>query len=158
MLQVKTTELYSLAKDEGQAVWFLGIPTLVKATGEQTGGSFGLIEHTSAPVGFESPYHVHHGEDEVFIVTEGEVTFISGDRRFTGKAGSYTFLPRDIPHGFKITGDKAARFYMHFTPAGFEQFMLELSEPTPPAGPPDFAKLMSVAARYQVEILGPLPE
>jgi hypothetical protein len=43
-------------------------------------------------------------------------------------------------------------------PAGFEQFVIEMSEPTPPAGPPDLDKLMSVAAKHSIEILGPLPE
>jgi hypothetical protein len=49
------------------------------------------------------------------------------------------------------------------TPAGFEDFVLALSEPAPasgfpPAGPPDMEKLMAAAARANIEILGPLPE
>ncbi|MEX1021150.1 MAG: cupin domain-containing protein [Litorilinea sp.] len=158
MSQVKTAELHSLAQGEGPALWFLGLPTYIKATGEQTNGAVGMVEHVSVPVGFESPYHVHHGEDEVFIVTEGEVTFVSGDRRFTGKAGSYTFLPRDIPHGFRVTGDRPATFFLLFTPAGFEQMFIEMGEPTPPAGPPDMEKLMASVAKRNAEILGPLPE
>ncbi len=47
-------------------------------------------------------------------------------------------------------------------PGGFEQFVLELSEPEPapgvPPAPPDMAKLMTVAAKYGIDILGPLPE
>jgi quercetin dioxygenase-like cupin family protein len=157
MSQVKTVELYSLAKEEGPVVWFLGLPTHVKATGEQTGGALGLIEHISVPVGFESPYHLHRDEDEIFFVTEGEVTFISGDRHFTGKVGSYTFLPRDIPHGFKVTGNKPARFFILITPSGFEQFVIEMSDPAPSVEPPDMNKLMALATKHNVEILGPLP-
>ncbi|MCK6627613.1 MAG: cupin domain-containing protein [Anaerolineae bacterium] len=157
MLQEKTLELYSLAQEEGQAVWFLGVPVFIKATGEQTGGAFGLTEQI-LPVGDESPYHIHQAEDEIFFVLEGELTFISGNRKITGTAGSYTFLPRAIPHGFKVTGDKPARFFILNTPAGYEQFVLEMSEPTPPDGPPDLDKLVAVAARYNIEILGPLPE
>jgi len=41
-------------------------------------------------------------------------------------------------------------------PGGFDQFVLEMSEPTP--APPDMAKLMAVAAKYRIDILGPLPE
>jgi hypothetical protein len=49
------------------------------------------------------------------------------------------------------------------TPAGFEHFVLALSEPAPasgfpPAGPPDMEKVMAAAARANIEILGPLPE
>jgi uncharacterized protein (TIGR02246 family) len=42
------------------------------------------------------------------------------------------------------------------TPGGFEQFVIELSESAPT--PPDMARLVTVAAKYQIEIHGPLPE
>jgi quercetin dioxygenase-like cupin family protein len=152
--------LYALAREEGQALWFLNALTHVKATGDQTGGAFGLIEQV-IPAGFASPYHVHHAEDETFYILEGEVTFISGDRKIKATAGSYAFLPRDIPHGFKV--DAPARLLILATPAGFEQFVIEMGEPardagSPPATPPDMEKLMRLAAKYQFEILGPLPE
>jgi hypothetical protein len=35
---------------------------------------------------------------------------------------------------------------------------MEMSEPTPQTGPPDMEKMMALAARYDNEILGPLPE
>jgi hypothetical protein len=49
------------------------------------------------------------------------------------------------------------------TPAGFEQFLVEAGEPAkelnlPPAEPPDMERLMSVAAKYGIDILGPLPD
>jgi hypothetical protein len=52
------TQPYALAKEEGRAVWFLGTLVIVKATDEQTGGAFGLIDNTM-PAGFASPYHLH---------------------------------------------------------------------------------------------------
>jgi hypothetical protein len=61
-----------------------------------------------------------------------------------------------IPHGFKVIGDSAARMLLLCTPGGFEQFVVEMSVPTP--APPDMAKLVAVAAKYQIEIQGPLPE
>jgi hypothetical protein len=75
-----------------------------------------------------------------------------------GTAGSFTFLPRDIPHANTVTGDKPARFFILTTPAGFEQFVIDMSEPTPPAEPPDMEKLMSLAAKYGMEILESFPE
>jgi len=46
-------------------------------------------------------------------------------------------------------------------PAGFELFILEISEPatdlsTPPSTTPVMEKL--VAAKYHIDVLGPLPE
>jgi len=58
-----TTQPYALARGEGQALWFLGAQTWVKANSAQTGGAFGLVEQVLSP-GFASPWHVHHGEDE----------------------------------------------------------------------------------------------
>src|ERR1019366_3112317 len=61
---------------EDSAVRFLGIPTVMRSTGETTNGAFGLIEHLMIPPGWASPYHTHHLEDEAFYVLEGEVAFI----------------------------------------------------------------------------------
>lgn len=78
--------------------------------------------------------------------------------------GGYIFGPRGIPHGFRVEGTVPARILLLTTPGGgFENFILEMSEPAsetnvPPAGPPDMDKLMSLAAKYQIDILGPLPE
>jgi hypothetical protein len=43
------TRPYALAREEGQAVWFLGTLVIMKATGEQTGGAFGLIDNLMPP-------------------------------------------------------------------------------------------------------------
>jgi quercetin dioxygenase-like cupin family protein len=149
---------YVLERDEGSAVWFLGCPTSVKATRAQTGGSFGLIEQ-ELPPSFASPYHVHHREDERFYILDGGLTFICDQKRWKVGPGAYLFLPRNIPHGFKVEETGPAKILILVTPAGFEQFILEMSEPAPaPAGPPDMQKLVAVAAQYGIDILGPLPE
>ena len=45
------------------------------------------------------------------------------------------------------------------SPAGFEHFILEMSEPvSQPPTPPDMEKLTTLAAKYSIDILGPLPE
>jgi hypothetical protein len=72
------------------------------------------------------------------------------------RAGTYVFGPRNIPHGIKVVGDAPARMLLLVAPGGFEQFVAELSSPAPAA--PDMAKLTAAAAKYQVDILGPLPE
>jgi quercetin dioxygenase-like cupin family protein len=80
-------------------------------------------------VGPASPYHVHRAEDETFYVLEGTLEFISGERRLTDGPGSYVFLPRDIPHGFRVIGTSPARFLVLITPAGFEGFVMEMGQP-----------------------------
>ena len=91
-----------LARDHNQGVpvWFLGALSMVKLTVEQTGGAFSLIEDVLPP-GRDTPYHVHHHDDETFFILEGEATFFSGEKRIHGGPGCTIFLPREIPHGFK---------------------------------------------------------
>lgn len=140
---------------EAPPVYFLGIPTLVRATAQSTNGGFGLVEHLEMPAGFTSPYHTHHLEDEAFYVLEGSMAFVSDGHWSVAGPGTYVFGPRNVPHGFKVLGDAPARMLLLCTPGGFEQFITELSGPVPE--PPDMAKLMALAAQYQVDIHGPLP-
>lgn len=144
---------------EDSAFRFLGIPTLVRSTSETTNAAFGLIEQWSIPPGFASPYHVHHLEDEAFYVLEGEMAFVCDGKWIKGGPGAYVFGPREIPHGFKVIGTTPARMLLMCAPAGFERFVLEMGEDlTSPAAPPDMTKLVAAAAKYKIDILGPLPE
>ena len=144
---------------EDAAFRFLGLPSLMRSTSETTNGAFGLMEHWSMPPGFASPYHVHHLEDEAFYVLEGEIAFVCDGRWIKGGPGAYVFGPREIPHGFKVIGTTPARMLLMCAPAGFERFVLEMGEDlTSPPAPPDMAKLVALAAKYKIDILGPLPE
>jgi quercetin dioxygenase-like cupin family protein len=144
---------------EDAAFRFLGIPTLMRSTSETTNGAFCLLEQWTMPPGFGSPYHIHHREDEAFYVLEGEIAFVCDGKWMQAGPGTYVFGPREIPHGFKVIGTAPARMLVMCAPAGFEGFVLELAEDlTSPPAPPDMAKLMAVAAKYEIDILGPLPE
>lgn len=138
-----------------QMKWFFGGKTWLRATADSTSGAYGMIEQVGAP-GIGSPYHVHHNEDESFYVIEGSVRFVSGDQSWIGGPGSLVFLPRDVPHGFEVYGETEARFLLWTNPGGFEAFVQEFWEDAP--APPDMEKIMEAAARYGLEILGPLPE
>jgi hypothetical protein len=70
--------------------------------------------------------------------------------------GTFVFGPRNMPHGFTVLGDEPARMLLLCAPGGFDQFVVEMSESEP--APPDMAKLMTLAAKYKVDIHGPLPE
>src|SRR6476659_8333592 len=108
----------------GQAIWFLRNRMTVKATAETTGGAFDLVESLIAP-GFSPPLHVHHREDESFWVLEGELSMRCGDRTCQASAGSFVFLPRDVPHTFVVEGDKPARMLTLLTPGGGEGVFID---------------------------------
>ena len=151
-----------LVQNQGQAIWFLNSLTILKATRESTGGAFALAEQFMAP-GFITPYHRHRLEDEIFYVIDGHLTFVIGGRKMSAGPGTYVYGPREIPHGFRVDGGEEARILVWTTPAGFERFLVELGEPAQELRIPEPVRhdehhIAAVAAKYQIEILGPLPD
>ena len=145
---------------DGEHLWFFGGLTTIKADGSATGGRV-MVTEQLAPRGSGSPLHVHHNEDEWFYVTEGELTFWVGDQVTRAPAGSFVYLPRDVPHTFLVSSPEA-RFLLVVEPAGFEGLVRELSEPArertlPPAAvqPPSPEQMTATAAKYGLDILGP---
>ena len=153
----------SVAEAEGQAFWFLNNLCLVKATTESTGGSFSLV-YQIAPPGHATPYHLHHAEDEAFYVLDGEFTFICGGNKFVVGPGGYIFLPRGIPHGIRVSSSAPSTMLIFAMPgSGFLGMMQEMATPAtarvlPEPTPPDIQKLTRLCAKYQIDLLGLLPE
>jgi quercetin dioxygenase-like cupin family protein len=153
----------SITASEGQAFWFLNNLCVVKATTESTGGAFSMT-YQIAPPGHATPYHLHHVEDEAFYVLDGEYTFICDGVKTVVGPGGYIFLPRGIPHGIRVSSSVPATMLILATPGnGFVGMMEEMAEPAaervlPEPKQPDFEKLNRLCAKYQIDILGPLPE
>jgi hypothetical protein len=84
---------YALGPEDGEAFWGFGSLWTVKASAEQTGGRFALIEEL-APGGAGTPLHRHAEDDETFYVLEGEITFyLEDDHPVTATAGSFVHVP-----------------------------------------------------------------
>jgi quercetin dioxygenase-like cupin family protein len=152
-------DAYALANHEGEATWFLGNRMVLKATKESTGGAYGLVE-SWVPAGASPPLHVHHREDEAFYVLEGELTIRCGEETFSAPAGSFAFLPCDVPHTFVVEGDRPAHLLTLISPGGGERFFVDAgrtpeTEGLPPAGPPDVERLRSFLGTYDHEFVGP---
>ncbi len=151
---------YILTAGEGPSTWFLGTLITSKATGEETEHSFALREQT-LPAGFAPPLHVHHGEDEAWYLLEGQMKVVCGDTVLHAKPGAFVVLPKGIAHGFRIEGDAPCRLLELNWPAGFEHFYEEAGQPAgsltlpPPPTNADIEKMLSVAGKYRVEIVGP---
>jgi mannose-6-phosphate isomerase-like protein (cupin superfamily) len=142
--------------------WFLSLPTWIRASGADTGGTFSLIEQLIPP-GFASPWHIHHNEDESFYVIDGKVTVVVADRSVPLSAGDYAFGPRAIPHGFRIEGTKPARVLLMTSGGTFAEFVREMSQPADDATAAeptesDLQKLVAAAQSYGLSILGPMPD
>jgi quercetin dioxygenase-like cupin family protein len=154
-----TQQLVSAGPGEQQTFWFLNNRTTLKIDGDATGGAYGMIE-SIVPPGYSPPLHVHHLEDEAFYVLEGRFTFRFGDETISGGPGTYVFLPRDVPHTFRVDGDEPGRLLTLISPGGGEQFFVEMGRPAahegmPPDEPIDIERLRETSARYGVDIVGP---
>jgi uncharacterized cupin superfamily protein len=53
---------------------FLGARCRVLADASTTDGRYGLVDMIETPAGDMTPLHVHHAEDEGFLVLDGEIT------------------------------------------------------------------------------------
>jgi quercetin dioxygenase-like cupin family protein len=149
----------ALAAGEGEARWFIQNLITVKLTGEDTGGRFSLVEALGAR-GDMPPLHVHHTDDETFVVLEGELTLYVGADVHTAGPGAVLHAPAGTPHVYRVESE-TARWLVISAPAAFAEFVLEASEPaaalTLPTEPPRISptELTEIAGRYGVEILGP---
>jgi quercetin dioxygenase-like cupin family protein len=94
----------------------------LKLTGEQSGDDWAVVEWQLL-AGDEPPIHIHTREDETLYVIEGSITAYVGDQRVDVEAGSYAALPKDVPHGLTVRGDKA-RLLLTVEPAGAEYFFV----------------------------------
>jgi quercetin dioxygenase-like cupin family protein len=144
-----------------RSVWYNGSLMTFLATGEDTHGQFALIEAVAGR-GNVPPPHIHHREDEVFYVLEGEVVVSVGDRTIKGTAGTMFFLPRDVPHSFTIESEQS-RMLILLTPAGLEGWFKEFSVPAqamtlPPADEPAYSevqRMLETAPLYGLEFVLP---
>ncbi len=160
MLTIAQPKPYRLEAGAGlAAVWWKTGRVWVKASGAETAGRCAQVE-IDDPRGTAPPMHVHHNEDETFYVLDGEVTVFADGERVELGAGDYAFVPRGTSHAYLVRSERA-RMLVTFSPAGFEEFFVEMGiagdeapvDPVMPS-PEEFARRL---APYGCEITGPPP-
>jgi quercetin 2,3-dioxygenase len=126
-------------------------PNDIKVSSKDTDGKLTVFEYTGNVKG-GPPLHIHHKQDEIFFIVEGEYTFKVGEDIHYLKSGDTIFLPRKVPHAFTQTSDKGKMYFM-FQPSGkMEDYFRKLAtfkgRPTPEEG----AKLF---ADHDMKVVGP---
>jgi len=104
-----------------------GLGVHFKVRGEQTGGSFAIVEHPIEPRILVDP-HIHRHEDELSYVLEGTIWARVGDREIEASPGSYVWKPRGVLHTFWNPGPEPARILEVISTAGFERLFEEVAE------------------------------
>jgi quercetin dioxygenase-like cupin family protein len=149
----------AIATQRPASLWFIDGLARIHVSGDETDGRYTLVE-VEAPEGDMPPLHVHHEEDEVFHVLDGEITLFLPGREVHLAAGDTFRAPQDVPHTYRVESP-AARWLVFCSPAGFDGFVRAVSEPAaaeelPPRGRPfDPAALAAAAMERGIELLGP---
>ncbi|MGA0556019.1 cupin domain-containing protein [Larkinella sp. VNQ87] len=123
----------------------------VKISGKDTNGQLAVFEYLGkekvGPV-----LHVHHDQDEIFSIVEGEYLFQVGDAKFTVKAGDTVFAPRGVPHTWLQVSERGKQVYM-VQPAGqLEEMFVKLSALKEP---PTDELLQKLHQEHGMSVLGP---
>jgi quercetin dioxygenase-like cupin family protein len=123
----------------------------IKATGEDTDGSFYLGETLIEP-GFPGPPpHRHKRLHDMFYVLDGTLTMRVGDETLELQPGSFVCVPPGVVHTFANRSDAAVRFLNFNTPAGWENYMRDLGTLLA-RGAPTAEEIGAIASRYDFEV------
>jgi quercetin dioxygenase-like cupin family protein len=141
--------------EDRPAYWNGTSQIVIQAEAGDTDGRYGLIV-SHAPAGASPPLHIHR-DDEAVWVAEGRVRFRCGDREFILGPGSYTLLPRGVPHSFLVEGDIGAVMVGLLSPGGGEGWFADagvpVTGPNPP--PPDLERVARANEQYGNDFVGP---
>lgn len=134
---------------------WMGTQYAITVTRKDSAGLIGIFEGV-VPVGDGPPIHIHHNEDEVIHVIEGEYEFWLNGETVRRGPGTSVFLPRSVAHTFRVVSDMPGRNLAILTPGGFEGFFVEAAarELTIPR---DMAQIVELGNLYGLEFVGPAP-
>ncbi len=123
----------------------------VKVSGKDTNGQLAIFEYIGKQK-IGPSVHVHHHQDEVFSIIEGEYLFQIGNEKFMAKAGDTVFAPRGIPHTWIQVSEQGKQVYM-VQPAGkLEDFFLVFAELK---GPPTEEFVRKMHEQHGMTVVGP---
>ena len=139
----------------GEHIKMMGVTSNVldvKVSSKDTGGELTVFEQTGFTPKGGPPLHIHHFQDEMFYVIEGDYLFQVGEETYNLKAGDTIFLPREVPHAFAQLTEKG-RMVLSFQPSGkMEEFFKKTSLWT---SPPTAEEIAKVFEEHEMKVVGP---
>jgi quercetin dioxygenase-like cupin family protein len=106
--------------------------------------------------GFGAPAHISPGEDKLFIVIQGKLKYLLGDKTEIAEPGARVQAAKGVIHGFTNVGEGEARHILVSTPRHHEEFFRNLqSISIRQDREPDL--LTETATKNNQQIVGPLP-
>lgn len=159
---VNEERIYVIRAKERKNWWFLGNLVQPIITSEMTNGQF-MMSQTHAYLGSQPPVHEHNGEDEIFYILEGAVTFWVEDTEVTLGPGDSILMPKDVPHIFQASSDVESKWLNISGPAGLEKFFEDVSVDAEYPGPQrgwamddaTLSRLDRACEKYGITLLDP---
>ena len=152
----------ALMTENRRTLWFLNTCVVIRVSAGDSSDDIAVPEHR-APCGDSPPLHIHHEEDEVFHVLEGEVTYRVGETTRRARPGETLMDPKGMPHTYRVDSAEGARM-LTITRGGFERFVRSFARPAETdglpvrSGPPtaeQAAALAQACSRFGIELVGP---
>lgn len=143
--------------------WFLNTLVTIRVSSSDGQDGVSIIEHRVRQ-GDSPPLHLHHTEDEIFHILEGEFRVKVRDAEQPAGPGDLLLVPKGIPHTYRAMSPEGGRFLTVTARGDFERFLRSMGRPAKgsdlpePAGPPTpeaMHALTTSAARFGIEIVGP---
>ena len=143
--------------------WFLNTAVTVRVSESDGHDGVSILEHR-VPYGDSPPLHIHHTEDEIFHILEGEFRFVSQDQEQRIGPGDIRLAPKGVPHTYRAESPKGGRFLTVTVHGDFERFVCALArpasgpglpEPTGAPSPEAIQALAETASQYGIEFVGP---
>lgn len=100
--------------------------------------------------------HLHHEQDEIFIVLKGEFKMQVGDDSFILKAGDTAFAPRKVAHAFAKISEGEAQMQVMFQPAGsMEDFFKQMQKLGKEIPANQQQQMKDLWASHGMQVVGP---
>ena len=151
------SEAFVVMLGEGRRLDMGNFEAVVLADASQTAGEFSLLQTQREPPGFGPPLHVHRDAAEAFYVLEGEYLMHLDSQQSRCPAGTFVYVPKGMPHTFRVVSDAPGKKLNLFSPAAMVGFFEELAA-AEAAGKATPEFLDSIAARHHMDVVGPVPD
>ncbi len=143
-------------------IGLVGDTYTILVSGKDTAGRYCLIDMHVPPGGGPPPHR--HDFEESFTVLEGEIEIVFRGEKSTLRTGETVNIPANAPHQFQNKFEKPARLLCICSPAGQEEFFMEVGVPvaTRTTAPPKLdeaaqqalkAKTEALLSKYKTEML-----
>jgi quercetin dioxygenase-like cupin family protein len=143
-------------------IGLVGATYTITVAGKDTNGRFCVIDMHVPPGGGPPPHR--HEFEETFILLDGEVQVTFRGQKRTLRAGDTVNVPSNAPHQFHNASSEPVRMICICSPAGNDEFFLEVGVPVPTRTTPPprldgeqqvefLKKVRAIAPKYRTELL-----